>query len=253
LLTVNDQIAYQACVNVVAEELRKRTSKRYLKTVFYHLYAGPSSLFFYRKWETAYRAYSNAIRVNFRNGLRFVASFDLTAFYDSIDHQVLRQLLRRTGVDLETTEFLLRCLRHWTEATWSAGNKALIFHDHGIPQGPLSSGMLSEVVLQYLDRIGDSASKDVRYLRYVDDIKIMAKDEKSLRRKLVALDVAAKQVGLFPQGTKITIREISDPEEEIKSVSHPPEPSAAPGAKQADIVARIKQLAKKADPADTTR
>src|SRR4051794_19210345 len=28
LLTVNDQIAYQACVNVIAEELQRRTSTR---------------------------------------------------------------------------------------------------------------------------------------------------------------------------------------------------------------------------------
>jgi hypothetical protein len=46
LLTVNDQIAYQACVNSVAEELQKRTRKRHRVTVFYHLYAGKNSPFF---------------------------------------------------------------------------------------------------------------------------------------------------------------------------------------------------------------
>jgi hypothetical protein len=39
LPTIDDQIAYQACVNVVAEKLQRRTNKRRLKTVFYHLYA----------------------------------------------------------------------------------------------------------------------------------------------------------------------------------------------------------------------
>src|SRR5262245_9931925 len=37
LLTVNDQIAYQACVNLVAEELQKRTKRRRRVTVFHHL------------------------------------------------------------------------------------------------------------------------------------------------------------------------------------------------------------------------
>lgn len=80
LLTVNDQIAYQACVNVIAEELQKRTKKRHRDTVFYHLYAGNKSPFFYQRWETSYAVYANAIRDNFAKGLTYVATFDLTAF-----------------------------------------------------------------------------------------------------------------------------------------------------------------------------
>jgi Reverse transcriptase (RNA-dependent DNA polymerase) len=253
LLTVNDQIAYQACVNIVAEELQKRTRKRRHVTVFYHLYAGKRSQFFYLRWEASYRAYANAIRANFANGFRYVATFDLTAFYDSIDHHVLKVFLLRSGVDPDTTEFLLSNLKHWTESTWSGGRGRPIFHEHGIPQGPLTSGVLSEVVLQHLDAIGDRRSKDARYLRYVDDIKIMAKDEKTLRRRLIALDVASKEIGLFPQGSKIAIREISDPEEEIKSVSVPPEPAVASSATQDDIRIRVKALANRGRPTDSTR
>src|SRR5262245_53427904 len=216
-------------------------------------YAGNKSPFFYLRWETSYAIYSKVIRNNFDKGFRYVATFDLTAFYDSIDHHVLKVFLQRSGIDPDTIEFLLSALKHWTEATWSGGRGRPIFHEHGIPQGPPASGMLSEVVLQHLDAIGDRKSKDVRYLRYVDDIKIMAKDEKTLRRKLVALDVAAKEIGLFPQGSKIAIREITDPEDEIKSVSVPPEPAVAPFATQDDIRARVKTLANRGKLVDTTR
>src|SRR5262249_38111026 len=106
LLTVNDQVAYQACVNVVAEQLHKRTKKRHRVTVFYHLYAGNTSPFFYLRWEPSYAAYANAIRRNFSLGLRHVATFDLTAFYDSIDHHVLKVFLQRIGIDPDTTAFL---------------------------------------------------------------------------------------------------------------------------------------------------
>src|ERR1051325_4293211 len=253
MLTVNDQIAYQACVNLVAEELYKRTRKRHYKTIFYHLYAGRSSPFFYLKWERSYALYANTIRANFAAGYQYVAAFDLTAFYDSIDHHVLRVFLQRSGVDPDTIAFLLNNLKHWTEATWIGSGRRLIYHEHGIPQGPAASGMLSEVVLQHLDRVGDSGSREVKYLRYVDDIKLMAKDEKTLRRKLVALDLAAKEVGLFPQGSKIAIRKISDPEEEIKSVSVPPEPAVALGASDAVIRARVRVLANRGRPTDITR
>jgi hypothetical protein len=253
LLTVNDQIAYQACLNIVAEELQKRIRKRRQVTVFYHLYAGNTSPFFYLRWERSYAVFARTIRSIFADGLKYVANFDLTAFYDSIDHHVLRVFLQRSGIDADTTAFLLANLKHWTDVTWSGGKGRPIFHEHGIPQGPPSSGMLSEVVLQHLDAIGDRRSKDVRYLRYVDDIKLMARDEKTLRRKLVALDVASKEIGLFPQGSKIAIRQITDPEEEIKSVSVPPEPALARSAQQNDIRRRVKVLANRGKPKDTTR
>jgi hypothetical protein len=61
-LCVEDQIVYQAMVNIVAEKLRPRVIRRYYKSVFGHLYAGKRSLFFYRKWQTGYRKFSDALR-----------------------------------------------------------------------------------------------------------------------------------------------------------------------------------------------
>ncbi len=66
------------------------------------------------------------------------------------------------------------------------------------------------------------------YLRYVDDIKILAKTELDLRAKLVKLDIASKEIGLFPQTAKINMRKVTDPEDEIKSVSRPLETSVVP-------------------------
>jgi hypothetical protein len=252
LLTVNDQITYQAIANVIAEAVYKRTRKRYRTTVFHHLYAGKSSRFFYLKWQNSYRAYTSSIKANFDAGYRYVANFDLTAFYDTIDHHVLKTLLRDLRVDHDTIDFLLRCLREWTCATWIDGRPP-IYHEHGIPQGPLSSGIISEVVLRHIDDAGARSAKDVRYLRYVDDIKLMAKSEDSLRRRLVTLDLAAKEIGLFPQASKISIRKISDPAEEIKSVSQPPEPSARAGSNQDAIRTRVQKLANRGTPVDLTR
>src|SRR3546814_19009236 len=45
LLTVEDQIVYQACVNLIADALKRKTRQRYEKRVFAHLYAGKSSPF----------------------------------------------------------------------------------------------------------------------------------------------------------------------------------------------------------------
>ncbi len=44
LLTVEDQIVYQACVNLIADALKTKTARRYETRVFAHLYAGKSVL-----------------------------------------------------------------------------------------------------------------------------------------------------------------------------------------------------------------
>ena len=94
LLTVEDQIVYQACVNLVAELIKKKTRHRYNKRVFAHLYSGKSSPFFHSKWQKSYDAFSRRIRDAYSKGYKYIANFDLTAFYDSIDHRVLKHFLK---------------------------------------------------------------------------------------------------------------------------------------------------------------
>lgn len=243
LLTVNDQIVYQACVNIIAEKLKVHVCSRYLKMTFGHLYAGKSSAFFYLKWQKGYKAYSDAVVDNVKRGFRFVANFDLAAFYDSIDHNVLKYYLKELKVDDDLIEFLLVCLHTWTSNTWTNLSN-IIYHGHGIPQGPLASGLLAEVVLKHIDDRGSRAG-GTKYLRYVDDIKIFAKSENVLRQRLVALDLASKEIGLFPQSSKVNIRRVTDPFEEIKSVSHPAEPAVAPVPNQPNIRARLLELTRR--------
>lgn len=253
LLTVNDQIVYQACVNVIAEKLKPKVKGRYFKTVFGHLYGGKSSKFFYLRWQKGYQAYTNSVLNNFKTGFNYVANFDLASFYDSIDHHVLRHFLRELKVDADLIDFLLPCLRTWTSSTWTNLSN-VIYHEHGIPQGPLASGLLSEVVLKHIDDRGLRRGK-THYLRYVDDIKLFAKSENILRQRLVSLDLAAKEVGLFPQSSKVNIRRVTDPLSEIKSVSRPAEPAVTPVTDQQKLRIRLRELTRrgKVDPDNLSR
>lgn len=214
LLTVEDQVVYQAMVNVVADRLFPKVKHRYHSEVFGHLYAGNSSVFFYRKWQKSFARFNRAARTAFEEGFRFAARFDLTAFYDSLDHGVLCHFLRELRCDEDFLELLGKCLNCWTST------QGEIFHNHGIPQGPLCSGLLSEVVLQHFDR-KHRAPPTVRYLRYVDDIRLYSRSLGDLRRMVTWLDLLSKEVGLFPQSSKIDIHKVTDIEAELKSVSRP--------------------------------
>ena len=218
LLTIEDQIVFQAAVNLVAERLFPKVRHRYNTEVFGHLYAGKTSTWFYRKWSDGYKAFNDAARKAFSGGYRVTASFDLTACYDSLDHGVLRHMLHKIGCDNEFCNLLTDWLSIWT------ATDRKIYHNHGIPQGPLGSGLLSETVLRYFDD-DRRDQRRVRYFRYVDDIRLFAKSERDLRRMLVRLDMLSKDIGLFPQTGKISIHHVQDIEAELKTISHPTESS----------------------------
>lgn len=236
LLSVEDQIVYQALANVIAESLFPHVSKRYNKQVFGHLYAGTGGAWFYRRWSDGYRAFNKAAEEAFAKGYEWTASFDLTAFYDSIDHRVLRHFVQKIGCDKELAERLTDYLSVWTATS------TRIYHNHGIPQGPLSSGLIAETVLAYFDQ-NHRAETGVKYFRYVDDIRLFARDDKHLRGMLVSLDRLSKDVGLFPQSSKIDIHRVSDIQEELKSVSTPIESVLAePELDQKELYKRLVEL-----------
>jgi hypothetical protein len=222
ILTVEDQIVYQALINVIAERLASRIRTRYLTQTFGHIYAGKTSQWFYRRWNDGYKAFNQATRAAFKRGLVYAASFDLTACYDSLDHAVLCHFLMQLRIEPEFCEFLRNCLSRWT------ANDRRIYQNHGIPQGPLGSGLLAEVVLQHFDQ-HYGAKANLVYLRYVDDIRLFAKREIDLRRMLIRLDRLSKDIGLFPQAAKIDIHRVTDINKELKSISNPTE-AAVKGA-----------------------
>jgi hypothetical protein len=229
ILTVEDQIVYQAMVNVIAERLAPKVRSQYLQVSFGHMYAGRTRAWFYKSWQKGYSAFNAAARNAFERGLTFGASFDLTACYDSLDYSVLCFFLRQLKCDEEFCEKLKHYLGVWT------ATETRIYHSHGIPQGPLSSGLLSEVVLRHFD-LNYGTRSNVRYLRYVDDIRLFAHREDALRRMLIRLDTLSKDVGLFPQASKINIHKIGDIEDELKSISSPYERDSDDGQIEDDEI-----------------
>lgn len=213
LLTIKDQLVYQSITNIIAEKFPKKIQSRYLKKTFGNLYAGENSPWFYKPWKDGYRAFNESARTAFKEGKVYMASFDLVACFDTLDHKVLAHYLRKINISQDIIDLLWKCLSKWT----SADVENPIYQGHGIPQGPLSSGLIAEVVLQAFDE--EKSISGVSYMRYVDDIWFFANNKNDLRSELVKMDKVCKKIGLFPQSSKINLREVNDIELELKSVS----------------------------------
>ena len=111
---------------------------------------------------------------------------------------MLRHFLGKLGFHADFSKQITDWLEKWT------ATEREIYHNHGIPQGPLPSGLVSEVVLSHFDSLKVKGIK-FRYFRYVDDIRLFAQTKRDLRRLLVELNLLSKDIGLFPQSAKIDI------------------------------------------------
>lgn len=216
LLSIEDQIVYQAFTNVIAEYHRKNNYKNYNQVVFGNLYSKKNNDFFYYKWVDSYKLMNSKIKKAFNNGKKYIASFDITAFYESIDHSILSEFLLEYGIDKEFIDRFINYMSIWT----SDGS---FIQGSGLPQGPLSSGLISEVVISYIDNKYKKKKfeKGVQYFRYVDDIKLLADNEINLRKSLVRLDYYSKRIGLLPQSSKTELHKIGEIDEELKNLSEP--------------------------------
>lgn len=250
LMSIEDQIVYQAYANVLAEALvtNPKVKRRYKKSVFGNLYSNADSLFFYQKWQDSYKAYTKAIIKAYENGNKYIASFDLTACYDSINHHLLRTILKdKCHFSDNCADLFIQLLARWES---SDGLELAT----GIPQGPQASGIVAEAVLQEYDLYIEGLQKQIpfRYFRYVDDIRILADNEETVRWVLFLLDKKSKELGLFPQSSKIAIHEISNIDDEIKRISKPLFEDELDDEKKPDIAVNVIKLLMKEEPADLT-
>jgi hypothetical protein len=230
LLSFRDLIVYQAVVNVVGAKLSAEQQKFAGNRAFGNILAGQKSPYLYRPWKTSYGQYSQHLKRAYEDGNVYVAEFDLVSFYELIDHNLLRYCLANEVHNRDIVKLLFLCLGSWTT---NASSRQL---RHGIPQGPEPSAFLAECMLFEFDAI---KFKDVKYLRYVDDIRLMSKSEPPLRRALLKLDLASKNLGLVPQAQKIGWRRVDSLDDLLKSI-----PSSVATAEAGPKGARQKDLRK---------
>lgn len=219
LLTIGDLVIYQAVGNIIADRLHSRVGKRYYISIFGNLYSGPSQKFFMQRWERGYQAFNRANRKAFNSGQRWLVQFDFASFYDSIGHGVLERLLIDLGVGSDVSELLCKkLLPHWSCAGDDFTKLHRVVLDTGIPQGPLPSPIIAEVILAYIDE-HMTKLENVTYLRYADDIRIWGDTQEQVRFAAAILDRLARNIGIFPQAKKFAIEEVSNIKDVLKEIS----------------------------------
>lgn len=203
-LSLDDLIVYQGFTNIIAKKISKRRKIVENFNVFSNILNSdePNSIFFFSKWQIGYKEFKEKIKDFFINGDTWVASFDIAAYYDSIDHGKLCKLISPKNSYTTFCSFIEYCLKNWAQDI-----------SHGIPQGPISSNLLGET---YLLKIDEKMKKNnIKYIRYVDDIRIFGKSRKEVLEGILYLDIECKALGLIPQSSKHEIIEAESIEQAI--------------------------------------
>lgn len=211
LLGVEDQILLQAIANKFATKLYKKRQRVELETVFSNKLASPrASIFFMERWQTTYRAFQKKCTEAFNQRDRWSAHFDLSAFYDTISHDLLLSIVSLNN----STPYIRDAIKEWLQV-WSADNIAAMT-GHGIPQGPIASNFLAEAFFLPIDLRLQKES--FRYLRYVDDIRLFGRTENEVREAAILLEQECWHRGLIPQSAKFDVRELKSREEAMGSL-----------------------------------
>lgn len=108
-------------------------------------------------------------------GYQHIVDIDLKSFFDEVDHCLLLQLLYRKIKCRET----LRLIRKWLRSPIQINGK-LVKRRKGVPQGSPLSPLLSNIMLNELDR--ELERQGLHYVRYADDFSIYTKSRHIARK-----------------------------------------------------------------------
>jgi hypothetical protein len=216
LLGIEDQILLQAIANGFARKLRTKRKVVELDSVFSNKLAEPAdSIFFTERWQITYRAFQEKCREHFDKGFRWSAHFDLSAYYDTISHDLLIRIISPGNSHPETWNAVKDWLQKWSASESSA------MTGHGIPQGPIASDFLAEAFFLPIDI--ELCKAGCTYIRYVDDIRLFGKTETEVRQLAVTLEQSCRHRGLIPQSKKFEIKRLESPDDAMGSLpSIPP-------------------------------
>jgi len=114
-------------------------------------------------------------------GYDWVVDFDLEKFFDRVHHQRLLARLEQKIGDRKLIDLIHRMLK----AKVVMPDGVVVSNDEGVPQGGPLSPLLSNIVLDELDR--ELERRGHRFVRYADDCNVYVRSERAGQRVMASL------------------------------------------------------------------
>ena len=128
----------------------------------------------FRPNRNAHQAIEQSLR-NINNGYQHIIDIDLKSFFDEVEHYILLDLIFKKV----QCPYTLKLIRSFLRAPIQI-NAKLQKRRRGVPQGSPLSPLLSNIILNELDK--ELEKRNLHYVRYADDFSIYVKSEKAAKR-----------------------------------------------------------------------
>ncbi len=158
----------------------------------------------FEPWYAAWPVFDQESRLVLQeDAYRYLAVSDIAAYFENIQLPILRDLLvELLPEEHRIVNLILDVLERWTQRT-STGR----LHFRGIPQGTQISSFLGNAFLLPLDRHFEDlrTSYDLRYFRYMDDVRIFTKEHSVARLAIFEMTRMIRSMHLNVQTAKTKI------------------------------------------------
>ena len=108
-------------------------------------------------------------------GYTHAVALDLSKYFDTLNHEILLNILRRNVRDERVIQWIKRYLKSGVME-----NGVVMETEEGSPQGGNISPLLANVYLNEFDQ--EYEKRRVAFVRYADDIVLLAKSERAAKR-----------------------------------------------------------------------
>lgn len=145
------------------------------------------------EWELRFSSFSYGFRPNrsahqainqaqsyIREGYNWVVDIDLSKFFDRVNHD---RLMAKLAVHTDDKD-VLRLIRRFLQSGVME-NGLVKPQTEGVPQGGPLSPVLSNIVLDELDK--ELEKRDLRFVRYADDCRVFVRSKKAGERVMASL------------------------------------------------------------------
>ena len=195
-LIPEDRIIYQAVVDYISLQVEEPPED----CVFsYRLNKEKQKSDMFQFWRDWWLRWRKEMRKVYADGYCSILRTDIAAYFEHIDHRILRERILNGQVgEKEVLDLLDKLLKKWA----LSDNKHI-----GIPQGFNASSFIGNLYLIDLDK--KMRRNDFKYFRYSDEIYVLTKSEHKARKAIQFMTHELRNLHLNLQDAKTDILEDS--------------------------------------------
>lgn len=205
--TLEDQLLMQVILNRISRKI----DRKFIKNSFgnrIEFKKGKLSTAIFKPYYIQFNKFINKTINSIERGYNWICETDITSFFDTINLNHLENIIKvlvKTDNAIEN-EYIIELIMNYLNSD-IIENGQVRKVERGIPQNSSFSAFISNMYLNEID-YKMVQNKNIIYLRYVDDIRIIGKCKKDLIDALLFLQKELLTLDLYINSSKTKIYEI---------------------------------------------